>query len=129
MSKKFIAVLCWLACLGGGGVFAQSNTLTVQELLDSCEHALGLGEGRTPVRPGWYCVGLVDGVVVGLNLHCQSKSYGNAPEQSLLIGDVPSTGAAMQAFVNWARNNPGQWDMSPNFAMMTALTSAFPCRR
>jgi hypothetical protein len=36
-------------------------------------------------------------------------------------------GAAVQAFLNWAKDNPAKWGSVPEIGVITAIQETFPC--
>ena len=44
------------------------------------------------------------------------------------ICDKPSYGAMVQAFVNWAEQNPRDWETNRIVGVMTALRANWPCK-
>ena len=40
---------------------------------------------------------------------------------------LPPPEAAAQAFVNWARRNPEQWELPFHFGVVQALSETWPC--
>lgn len=60
-----------------------------------------------------------------LAYNCSSKAEGYWP---LYRAEVPySLGAAIQAYINWARSNPHLWGEQSQDGVILALMEAFPC--
>lgn len=112
---------------------AQSSTVTakplsVGEALLGCEMALS---GRIQANPtgddALYCIGVAEGVLITMDLNCDAAEAGFAVPHSLAAELPPSTGAAIQALLNWARENPARWGDGLPSGFVTILPEAFPC--
>ncbi len=108
-------------------VTAQSlDRRDVQALLQRCE-VVNAGDAVGLVSEA-YCVGIVEGVKAVMSAHCdllRSGLAGNA-EFAADTGNV-STGAAIQAFENWATANPQNWSLPQSEGVMLAMNEIFPC--
>lgn len=90
----------------------------------------GLAECRSAADGGFSyeagrCIGVASGVGSMLAVNCYSIGDGYSP--SLKATAPPSTGAAVQAFINWAEDHPERWGDLFAFGMARALVEAFPC--
>ena len=93
---------------------------TVGSMLPHCEDALDPNATGSRIFQG-YCMGVVRAVIELAELNC---ALGQEPAA---VTGGHSTGAAIQAFVNWARANPSDWELSPVMGVMIAVRSTFPC--
>ena len=94
---------------------------TVQSLLSDCEAPSGSFDSA-------YCLGVIQGTRNVMGVLCYEIQQGNAGN-SALAADVSyiTLGAARQAFTNWAKDNPQQWDIHGNLGVIMALRNTFPC--
>ncbi len=91
----------------------------VQELLDHCE-----AEDQPAVM---LCLGVIIGVSSVMSANCGiAQGEGGLRTLAANVGGV-STGAMLQVFKNWARDNPQSWGIPGSFGAMLAINSAFPC--
>ena len=49
-------------------------------------------------------------------------------EKHAFACNIPSYGAATQAFMNWAERNPQSWGLPPALGVMIAITQSWPCK-
>jgi hypothetical protein len=99
---------------------ALDSTQTVQGLYQFCK------VGEDSPRYG-LCIGYVAGVgdamqIIGLGVE-------QKPElRTFAICDKPSYGTMVQAFVNWAEQNPSSSESNRIVGVMKALRANWPCR-
>ena len=103
---------------------AQAQPLTVGEMLPHCEGALGDGPHHTM---NGYCTGTIYGMGVVMTINCQERRGDGAP-RFMTMQTFPSAGAGTQAFVNWARNNPNEWQSRFSWGIANALSETWPCQ-
>lgn len=103
----------------------------VQDLLPPCEALMiTFRTGRySPGDSPFYCLGMMQGIAIILQLNCESRRQGYEPAPNLSMELYPSAQAGVQTFINWARANPQQWGIYGPTGMAYALAEAFPCER
>ncbi len=111
--------------------WAQQKFDTVGDVLGICRSAAAV-PGQVNTMPEGYCLGVVAGTLQTLLTACATARDEGAEVPFALTmarppGEYPSY-AATQAFVNWAEDNPDNWDMPFTLAVIVALPLAFPCR-
>lgn len=108
---------------------SQSYAQTVGELLHGCEDVLKpRGERNSTLHSdGVMCLGIAAGVSQVLWFNCSSRTEGNYPHDTLVAAMPPSRTAALQAFVNWSKENPGMWGFQAELGFIEALPTYFPC--
>jgi hypothetical protein len=111
---------------------AQPQTVgdwSVQKVLFLCESAyrLNTGETLTPeeITGAAICTALIRGIGGVLAYNCSSREEGYLP---LYAAEKPaSLGAAIQAYINWAKANPDFWGEDAQDGVILALMETFPC--
>lgn len=102
---------------------------SVQAVLRSCEAASRLEAGETlsdaEIATAVRCVAFIRGVGGVLAYNCSSREEGYFPLYA--AEQPPSLGAAIQAYVNWARSNPEFWGEDAQDGAILALMETFPC--
>ena len=94
---------------------------TVQTLLENCESNEAIENAL--------CAGLISGVGSVLDFNCGYSAEGyNMPETLMADVDRVTNGALIQAFKNWARDNPENWGDTDLHGMVFAISSKFPCK-
>lgn len=121
----FAALLAAPASVGAQAI----DRWSVQGTLRSCEALSRLEAGErlsdAELAAAGECGAFMRGVGTVLVYGCTSKEEGYFP---LYVADAPpSTGAAVQAYINWARANPALWGESAVDGIILALMEAFPC--
>lgn len=99
-----------------------AETYSVQDLLHDCE--------ATPEQDAFgsgVCVGLIMGLEAVMETNCALIADGVAVPEHLAASDVPSVGAGMQAFENWAKANPRAWGVYAPLGAARSLAETFPC--
>jgi hypothetical protein len=82
-------------------------------------------EGMALFKAG-YCLGMVVAVAQELGMNCiffKDKPF--LPKAAVLSG---SAAALTQAFVNYARDNPQDWQDLPSDGLSRAFQQYFPCK-
>lgn len=97
---------------------ATTGNDTVQQLLNMCTMPPSSWEGE-------FCVAYVMGVGDAL---LANGMIGLNPEPFRMCGK-PSYGAMVQAFVNWAKENPREWTESRFGGVVLALAVTWPCNK
>lgn len=97
------------------------NAITVSDMLSHCEESLS---GEQHAIHG-YCMGNIMGIGAMMTINCV-QSIDGLPRH-LKMSSLPATNAGVQAFVNWARNNPAQWGDLFIVGIMRALSETWPC--
>jgi hypothetical protein len=77
--------------------------------------------------PYGLCLGFISGVgdamqLIGVGVEREPETMPFA------ICEKPSYGAMVQAFINWAEQNPGKWESNRIVGAMTALRANWPCK-
>lgn len=118
MVGKLIGAVLLLCA--GSGVSAQA--ITVQEVLGWCEEFI---DGRPSSFNKGICLGMVAGVgyMSGANCSRLDEQY----RRPLASDGNHSTGASVQAFVNWAHAHPEEWGMRAELGTAIAISETFPC--
>ncbi len=123
-----------LVFLGAQAVFStsaagQDERVTVSDLLHGCEGLLAIRgqDGATLEEASDWgrCLGFVRGVTAVLVYACWSRSEGYMP--MMASGSPPSTEASIQAFVNWARENPDLWAENAEDGVIPSIMTVWPC--
>jgi Rap1a immunity proteins len=99
---------------------AENPTHDVQELYTFCRASMSSAEYGI-------CLGYVSGVVDMLQLlHIHKQSH---PEDTnpFEICESPSYGAVVQAYMNWAQNNPKEWSHHRVVGLLAAIVENWPC--
>jgi len=102
----------------------QADSLTVQNLLESCNSAENSAGW-------WYCRGLIYGIGFALaQTASQNVIEGKRPpDLSICFGEsFPPIGAGVRVFTNWANAHPDLWGESDTLGVTTALVQTWPCR-
>ena len=124
---RTLALSTVFVILAGAAASQQPGDWSVQRLLFACEAAAtprSINSADDQYEAA-LCMGSVRGVGVMLAYNCSSKEEGYLP---LYQADVPpSLGAAIQAYVNWARENPDMWGEQSQDGIILALMETFPC--
>lgn len=102
---------------------------SVEEMVRPCEAALS---GETTGDPEMdefaaYCFGVAHGVSVVMIHNCSYAGSSSLPAQGLASAMAPSSTAAVQAWVNWARANPAKWGDDFSWSFLPVMEEAFPC--
>lgn len=94
---------------------------TVQTLLQECESDDLHSHAR--------CHALILGIagVMGFNCRITEEGY-SSPEYLKAEVDGLTSGALVQGFKNWARDNPQQWSMTEFSGVVWAMYNTFPCK-
>lgn len=90
---------------------------TVQALYQQCKMPLGTTERSECLID----VSAIADIVVEIG-------DSGAKEKHAFACNIPSYGAAIQAFINWAERNPQSWGLPPALGTMIAITEAWPCK-
>ena len=110
------------ALMSLGTVSHAEEARTAGELAGYCEVERGSVESVL-------CGGLVEGVAQMLVWNCVTRDYGWRPDPTVVAGPPPSLEAAVEAFLDWLRDNPQKTEEEWHLGLTSALTEAFPCRR
>lgn len=120
-------IMLSVALIGLGTTAAQSQT--VQEMLPGCSAGAGMDNSVNDktYNDAQYCLGVMLGTMQLMSFNCSANEAGFSTPPLLQAEMPPNTGAAAQAFVNWARENPQAWgDLFISGAIL-AIRDAFPC--
>jgi len=104
---------------------AQTRTYDVQELLGWCKEAA--------TAHAYYCVGLVEGMSEMTNLNGLVLKDLRKPEANevatfaICQSSGTSTGAGVQAFINWAEKHPERWSQPYSVGVVDSLRELWPC--
>lgn len=112
-----------LAIAFGTGGPAVAEGPTVRDMLPYCEGGLS---GQQSWMVG-FCVGTVSGVSAILTVNCVTDAPSMPPHLKMEPG--PTNEAKLQAFVNWARANPDNWDYDFATGVVAALSGVWPCQK
>jgi hypothetical protein len=114
-----------------GALAASGSTDNVQLLLDRCKN-------RDKPMEQSFCIGYINGVgdMMGINgmLHVDPTPAAKLAEELIPFSmcsteqNLPSVGAQVQAFVNWATKHPEKWTSEPYVGVISALRETWPCR-
>jgi hypothetical protein len=100
---------------------AIDSTQTVQGLYQYCKSPEG-----SPLAA--LCLGYITGV--GDSMQLLGFGVERAPATAAFaICDKPSYGAMVQAFTNWAEQNPRERETNRIVGVMTALRTNWPCKK
>jgi hypothetical protein len=119
-------LFCAWAVLSPATISLQPTTATadagtfrdnVQELLAWCKKPTGSPEF-------WYCMGFINGVGQLLLAIGPEHLYGICTDN-----DLPQLPAMVQAFRNWAEQNPRHWDKPALTGVNVALSLTWPCAK
>lgn len=109
----------WLTC---NAAFSQTskNPDSVQFLYQACRADLASALGR-------YCLGYAEGAgqMMVINGH-QGYEMGLCPPATI---GVPSGGALVQAFLNWAEKHPEMWSESALVGFAVAMSTTWSCKK
>jgi len=95
---------------------AQQNPNSIQVLRDACRAA-----------PAGYCLGFIEGfgqlmLVNGVEHH---PDFAMCPPG----GQLPTGGAMIQSFLNWADGHPEAWPQPALAGVAVALGQTWPCQK
>ena len=107
-----------------------ANAQTVQEMLPACTAATTMDRytdhGTTEIEVG-FCLGLMLGTMQLMSFNCSAIESGFSTPPLLRAEMPPTSAAAAQAFVTWAKENPQAWGDVFVSGAINALREAFPC--
>jgi len=123
-TARRLLVACLLVAATAPGPVSRAHAIdssqTVQALHRSCKSA----EGSSPYD---LCLGFIAGV--GDAMQLLGFGVEQKPEFApFAICSRPSYGTMVQAFVDWAEQNPGKSDSNRIVGVMTALRANWPCK-
>ena len=95
---------------------------TVQEFMSACRAYDNATEEQA--FNNIFCGGAAEGVVVTLR-YLKQLGLINSP----CVPDGTSRGQMMQAFVNWAKDNPKKWQYPGAMGIFDALLKTWPCKK
>lgn len=100
---------------------SKESYITVKQLYDYCL----TNEGEF----GWaYCFGVVNGVSKSMELSGLNPSIKKANIKLTICYDTAvRLEAEVQAFKNWALQNPKLWYLTDAYGVMLALNQTWPC--
>ena len=105
---------------------ASASSFTVRDMLPWCEGYLV--DGPKDVMAA-YCLGAVTGIHAVMQINCEISRNLPAPRPPLPAADGAGIAEArLQAFVNWARNNPTEWETDFRVGVMKATSETWPCQ-
>jgi hypothetical protein len=105
----------------------EAQSTTVEQGIKYCEANFIEQPTLQQVALANFCLGMTDGVARIMTLNCFSVKDGAKPEAYLSADPPPSTRAAVQAFLNWAKENPQEWGEEFNVGLMQSMYLTFPC--
>lgn len=123
-AAALIGFLAAIAIIAPSSGRAQPEALDVQELLGDCEGAMS---GRGSGYDAGFCLGVISGVGSMLSINCEAIRRGLSGPDLPASSPASTVGAATQAFINWARDNPQKWGEDHTTGAILALLEAFPC--
>lgn len=112
-----LAVSCGFGAAAGG-----QEGRTVGQLAEYCR-------AERYSEESVLCGGLVEGTAQMLVWNCVTRDYGWRPDSTVVAGPPPSLEAAVEAFLDWARDDPRRTEEEWHLGLTSALTEAFPCER
>ena len=100
---------------------------TTGEMYDNCKAYIAISdEPRKLVFDDFYkagtCIGAIHAMMVTMHFNCEG---GDGVRSNALT--VTSPYALVQAFVNYARDNPQDWQDPSYYGIATAADEYFPC--
>lgn len=113
-----LSVVMGLALIAPTHIEAQEVD-TVQNFVLACDR-IGVDSG--------YCTGYVAGIAAMMTGNCSAMraGYGGAPGFAAAV-ESHTYGAMVQAFRNWARDNPQDWGLPAVNGIIKAMVATFPC--
>jgi len=117
-----------VALIGLGTAESQAEII-VQDMLPGCNAAATMDQSadNKTFNDASFCLGLMLGTMQLMSFNCSAIEAGFSTPPQLRAEMPPSTGAAAQAFVNWAKENPQAWDNHFVSGAIHAIREAFPC--
>ena len=114
--RKFIgAAVLAVAVLAPSYLQAGGGGPTVQELRGFCKEGQGTYQ---------YCLGMALGLIYVFDINAQTDARYKAC--------IPKSGTkseqAVQAFKNWADDNPKEWQADGVWGMAAAILQTWPCK-
>ena len=122
--KNISATFIVLACAATPEVVVAQGAETVGTILPACEQA-AVRDLSSPLAS--YCLGFVSGIGRMATYNCYSDRTKFHPNPMLSATGQASDGARLQAFVNWARAHPENWDLDVASGVVISLQTTFPC--
>ena len=116
-----------LVAMGFHFAGTEAHSTTVGEAIAFCEGVFLDQTTWQGAAHASHCLGVTDGVARIMTLNCFSAGDGAKPEVYLSAEPPPSTKAAVRAFLNWADDNPQEWDEKFNEGVMQSMALTFPC--
>ena len=130
------AILTALAIAGVSFSFVPSTAQAQQssgplqntgEMYDNCKAYLAISDGIRKlgvddIYKAGRCGGYIEAMMVTLHFNC---TRGDSVRSNALT--VTSPNALVQAFVNYARDNPQEWQDPSYFGIGRAAAEYFPC--
>ncbi|WP_417699852.1 Rap1a/Tai family immunity protein [Pseudophaeobacter sp.] len=104
---------------------SMSAALSTGEAYNACQLAAAQNWERGSSS---LCLGLIIGVSGMAMMNCQTARSGAAPSDILSAEGGHSYAATTQAFLNWARDNPQNWEWPAANGVAVALSRTFPCK-
>jgi hypothetical protein len=133
MKRIQLSIVVYILWTVNGAVHAQTrNEDSIQFLYQSCKQEMAAGLPR-------FCLGYIEAVgqVMATNGYERVKLLPSDTEgRRYLTGmaicpgpaiGVPSGGALIQAFLNWAEQHPENWANLALAGVVVALASTWPC--
>jgi len=124
--RKVIIVAALLAVLGVQGAVKGKTHVTVPVTVQDYMSACKFREDGTVLQSvdTSYCAGVAVGI---------SNTLKNLRELGLIktpcLPDYFSPGQIVQAFLNWAKDNPKKWQFSGPVGIMSAILDTWPCKK
>jgi hypothetical protein len=104
---------------------ADDPKFNVQELYTQCKAPVGTPESLM-------CLGFISGVADLMQLNGVSRKNFSSVQWSAISNEAicgaPTTGAEIQAFINWAEKHPEQWGTFRLIGAIKALRESWPCQ-
>jgi len=110
-----LAVLL-LGAHGAHGVEGFKSPDTVGEFLTQCQGKASVG--------AIHCIGVIRGIASILQANIGSNSL-----YKMCITGFTSFGQMRQAFINWAKANPKDWQIEGDVGITVALMQTWPCKK
>jgi hypothetical protein len=127
MTRREIFALCvvFASMIPGHTLRADEPKLNVQELYSQC---MAPKDSTAAI----FCLGFVSGIGDFMQLNGAERKMVSDAQWSVLSNEalcgLPTYGAQVQAFVNWAEKHPEEWGTSRVIGVVIAFRESWPCR-
>ena len=90
------------------------------EFIGQCRNGLNHTDPKTMFGDFMFCAGYVAGAMNGVAM------MGSPP---FCVKDALTVEQIMRIYLNWADQNPEQWQMPPAATVLRAFVVTFPCKK